>query len=226
MNELPLSTPLAGQSSNRRPVALRTNKMLQRVARHLANRDISPNQISLASVIFAAAAGLSFASLPWLPAEWRFPLALGGGLLVLARGLSNLLDGLVAIEHQRATASGAFFNEAPDRLSDVLILTGVGLAWRADFAGLSAGLLLSLLAMGTAYVRVLGSNLTGTEDYCGPLAKPQRIGLIALALPLAFLLPRTEPALTLLLFTLALGTAGTLLRRLHHLLKTLNHRHS
>ena len=43
--------------SDRRPIASRNSKLAERIAKSLANRDISPNLISQFSMVFAALAG-------------------------------------------------------------------------------------------------------------------------------------------------------------------------
>ncbi|MGJ8724907.1 MAG: CDP-alcohol phosphatidyltransferase family protein [Roseibacillus sp.] len=207
--------------TSRRPVSLRASRLIQYAARLLARRGVQPNSISLFSIVCAFIAALALIAIPFLP-QAIFPLSIGAVIAIFARGICNLLDGLIAIENNKATRTGAFFNEAPDRLSDALIFIGLGLAWRFDFTGLSAGLLLSLLAFGTAYIRALGKTLTNEDDFRGPLAKPHRIGLLMVGLPLVALLPNPTLGFSVLLSTLILGTLLTIVTRSRHLLKTLN----
>ncbi|WP_135451271.1 hypothetical protein [Tabrizicola caldifontis] len=63
------------------------------------------------------------------------------------RLICNLIDGMVAVEGGQGEKDGAFWNEAPDRLSDHLLLTGAGIA--AGNPGLGA--LAAALAIATAY---------------------------------------------------------------------------
>jgi hypothetical protein len=46
--------------SERRPIASRDTRLASKMARYLAERRVSPNRISQASVVFAALAGLAF----------------------------------------------------------------------------------------------------------------------------------------------------------------------
>jgi phosphatidylglycerophosphate synthase len=62
------------------------------------------------------------------------------------RLLCNLFDGMVAIEGGRKEADGPFWNEAPDRASDILILAGAGLGAGAVGLGWAA----AALAVATA----------------------------------------------------------------------------
>lgn len=191
----------------RRPFALRDSPLFQFTARLFANLGISPNQISLASIacsLIAAALIILLSQHPTLP------LALGGTACILLRGSCNLLDGLVAVENGKAKANGAFFNEVPDRIADTAILTSLGLAYSLSWMGLSIGLTLSLLALGTAYLRAFSKTLINEEDFSGPAAKPQRMLLTAAALPF---IPFYQNTLLILITILTLGTVVTLLRR-------------
>lgn len=63
---------------------------------------------------------------------WREPPRDAAGLLLLAalalqgRLLCNRLDGLVARQAQMVGRAGEVYNEAPDRLSDVVVCLGMG----------------------------------------------------------------------------------------------------
>ncbi|NJS38761.1 MAG: CDP-alcohol phosphatidyltransferase family protein, partial [Rhodobacteraceae bacterium] len=47
---------------------------------------------------------------------------------IQARLVCNLIDGMVAVEGGQGTKDGPFWNEAPDRASDLLFLLGAGIA--------------------------------------------------------------------------------------------------
>ena len=76
--------------SNRRPLRSRSSAWARRAAAGLAASAITPNQISVASVAFAA---IGAAGLLWLPAPWSLLLC---ALCIQLRLLCNLLDGMVA----------------------------------------------------------------------------------------------------------------------------------
>lgn len=186
---------------SRRPIASRQSGWAGRAARWLAATDITPNQISIASVGFAALAFAAFwasAHVPALPRALLLILAAGGCQLRL---ICNLLDGMVAIEGGKKSADGPFWNEAPDRAADILILVGLGLAAGAPGHGWAA----AALAVLTAYVRELGRAEGLLADFGGPLAKPQRMALVTGGALLGVLWPH------LLVTTLALLIAGTAL---------------
>jgi hypothetical protein len=98
----------------RRELASRSSGWAQWLAARLTNSPIAPNQISVLSVGWAA---LGSALLSWNPG---WPGLIAAAVCVQHRLLCNLLDGMVAIEGGKSSATGALFNEVPDRLSDAL----------------------------------------------------------------------------------------------------------
>ena len=156
---------------NRRPIATRGSAWAQRLASALARTAITPNQISLASVLFASAGAV-------LLAWWPTP----AGLLVCAvciqlRLLCNLVDGMVAMEGGKASPVGKIYNEFPDRIADSLLIVALGYACGQAWLGWLGALLAAL----TAYVRVFGGSLGLVQDFRGPLAKPQRMAVLTVA---------------------------------------------
>jgi phosphatidylglycerophosphate synthase len=171
-------------------------------------------------MVFAAMAGAAF----WLSADMTEP-ARSLCLIVAAVGiqlrlLCNLFDGMVAIEGGAQTPTGAFWNEAPDRVSDILILVGMGLGAGAPALGWAA----AALAVLTAYVRELGATAGQDPDFCGPMAKPHRMAaatLAALAAVLTAALDYEVDSLEAGLWLIAIGAAFTALRRSARLLSNL-----
>ena len=164
---------------------------------------MTPNAISQAAVVFAALGGLGF----WLSGAtegWvRALCLLLGAAGCQLRLLCNLFDGMVAIEGGRKEADGPFWNEAPDRASDILILAGAGLG--AGAAGL--GWAAAALAVATAYVRELGRAEGMGSDYGGPMAKQHRMAVMTGAAVVAIVLP----GLPVLMWALGIVVAGALL---------------
>lgn len=192
---------------DRRPIAARNTGAARRVTTWLVRRNLTPNAISALSMVFALLAGLALAFLPLSIA----------GLLLAAFGcqmrlLCNLFDGLVAVEGGKGAPDGPFWNEAPDRFSDLFILMGLGYgAGRPEL-----GLLAAALAILTAYIRELGRANGAGNDFSGPLAKPQRMALVtfaALAQAGVYAMGMDWPVLLWALWLLVIGTAATALRR-------------
>ncbi len=202
--------------TDRRPIASRDTGWARSLTKALARSSVTPNQISIASMGFAALAGLAF----WLGAGmegWtRAFLLLAAGLCCQLRLVCNLLDGLVAVEAGQGTPDGAFWNEAPDRVSDILILTGIGYGIGMPTLGWAA----AALAISTAYIRELGRATTGENDFCGPMAKPHRMAAVTLAAVVASLWA-APLILQIALWIVAGGAAVTTLRRSLRMIATL-----
>ena len=161
-----------GPGLERRPLASRSAGWARWLAARLAASPITPNQISVLSLVWA---GLGGALLLW-GTGWLAPIA--AAACVQLRLLCNLLDGMVAIEGGKSTQTGALFNEIPDRIADSLLLAPLGYA--AGFPWL--GWLMALLSVLTAYVRVLGGALGQRQDFGGVLPKQRRMAVLTIAL--------------------------------------------
>jgi len=141
-----------------------------------ANRRVSPNGISIFGLVCGLIAGAAFALAFWSPGGSR-ALWLVGALLVQLRLAANMFDGMVALARGTASPLGELYNEIPDRFSDSAVLIGLGIA--AGSWGL--GCLAALAAIATAYVRAVGKAAGAASDFCGPMAKQQRMFLVTLA---------------------------------------------
>ncbi|MDH3584420.1 MAG: CDP-alcohol phosphatidyltransferase family protein [Phycisphaerae bacterium] len=174
--------------TDRRPLASRSVPLFSWLARRLGTLGISPNTISIVSVVFAAVAALALAQTPRhegvpLRVAW-----LAAATCVQLRLLANMLDGMVAVEGGKASATGELYNEIPDRISDPLILIGAGYALGSSSV---LGYLAAVLALLVAYVRALGTAAGAANDFCGPMAKPHRMFLITLGCLYCGLAPAT-----------------------------------
>ena len=127
---------------------------------------------------------------------------------------------MVAVEAGKGTADGAFWNEFPDRVADILILAGAGLG--AGYAAL--GWAAAAMAVLTAYVRELGRACGTPSDFSGPMAKPHRMAAITAAALLSVFEPLwggSGEILIAALWVVAAGAALTALRRAARLRATL-----
>ena len=208
-------------NASRRPLASRQSGWARRLAARLARGRLTPNQISIAS---AGVAALGCAAL-WASARVapgpQAALLIAAAACVQLRLLCNLLDGMVAIEGGKSTPTGAFWNEAPDRLADLLFFWGAGLA-----AGRPAlGMACAAFALATAYLRELGRAEGQPAAFAGPMAKQHRMAALALGCLAAALWPGTTGVaaiLTAALWIILAGTALTIARRARRLLRALS----
>jgi phosphatidylglycerophosphate synthase len=206
-------------SESRRPLTSRSSGWAKALSTRLAASSVTPNQISQASVAFAALGCLLF----WAAAQ-------SGGLVqslalifaaatIQARLICNLLDGMVAIEGGKSAPTGPFWNEAPDRVADALFLAGAGLAAGHPALGLAA----AALAIATAYIRELGRAEGFLADFSGPMAKPHRMAALTVGCICAAFYA-AEWTLITTLWIIVIGTAATILRRAARLLSALSSR--
>jgi phosphatidylglycerophosphate synthase len=199
--------------TDRRPLASRDTGWARALTHRLAKTDITPNQISIASMGAALLAATAFYLGALAVGTFGVVMLCLGALFCQIRLLCNLLDGLVAVEAGKGTSDGAFWNEAPDRVSDVLILVGLGYGVGLPALGWAA----AAMAVGTAYVRELGRTSDGVNDFSGPMAKPHRMALVTGAALLACVAPLLGVAgLTVLiaaLWIVAIGSFATSVRR-------------
>jgi phosphatidylglycerophosphate synthase len=193
----------------RRPLASRNTRWAVFAAHALLRTPITPNQISVLGIAFSAIGAWALAQAPRAP--WGF---LVGALAIQLRLLCNLLDGMVAVEGQRASSVGPLYNEVPDRVEDTFFLVAFGCA-----AGLTwLGFLAALIAMFTAYVRVLGGTLGLVQDFRGPMAKQHRMAALTFGCLAAFVETLIGPTRYCAQLTLAIITVGALVTAARRLL--------
>ncbi len=211
---------MTDESIDRRPLASRQLKIWQITSHALVRWGVTPNAISVLSILFGALAGLLFAATAHWPDHQRW-FWLAAALCVQARLLCNMLDGMVAVESGKASPLGELYNEAPDRISDVATLVGLGYSLGGDPVW---GYWAAIAALMTAYIRALGKGAGVPNDFSGPLAKPQRMFFCTVTGVTLGLLPTAwrqsiESAIGIgipsaMLIFLTLGTALTAARRL------------
>lgn len=201
----------------RRPIKSRNTNWARKSAALLAQIGISPNTISMVSVLFSAIAGGIFLHVSTGDSSLWLPVA---GLCVGLRLICNLLDGMVAVEHKKASPLGDLFNDIPDRFADVIILAPLGFLAGGDALWLSLSWVAACLALLTAYLRFLAGTLTQHQDFCGPLDKKGRMLVVISASILSLLFP-SPLTFQLTISLLILGTTVTFLKRLKTLTSSL-----
>lgn len=205
----------------RRPIKLRSADWSVTVASHLANAGVTPNQVSVASTIFALAGSAAFLSTTMYPEKFTTMAGfVGAAIFIQIRLLCNMLDGLIAVENGKGTKSGELYNEIPDRISDTVLLVAAGYAAANGQLSITLGWLAACLSLMTAYVRAFGARYMAAQDFQGPMAKQQRmfaltVGSLASIIQFAWIGNISSMTITLLI--IAAGTAYTACRRTVHL---------
>ena len=168
----------------RRYLKTREKPWAQALAKRAAGAGITPNAISVLSIVFAVPGAVCLmtaseaccktaASLLWL----------GAATCIQLRLLCNLIDGMVAIEGGKKSPVGGLYNEVPDRIADPLLLMAAGYCseWVVKLWGIPLGWVAAVLSVITAYIRVLGGTLTGDQSFIGPMAKQHRMAVLTFA---------------------------------------------
>lgn len=206
------------QPTDRRPIKARGWWLNEWLANQLVKLGVSANLISVAGAISGIISGLALAATskhcPWERVLW-----ITGAVFIQLRLIANLLDGMVAIGSGKASSVGELYNEIPDRVSDTAIITGAGYAIGNPLLGLLA----SLVAIFTAYVRTAGKAAGAPHYYLGPMAKQHRMALLtALALYCALIpnawrsggIMSSDGIMTVGLWVIVVGGLITALRRI------------
>ena len=154
---------------------------LKPVGTGLARSGLSPDLLTAAGLVFAAATAVVVAV-----GEFRW-----GFVLLALSALPDVLDGAVAKASGRASARGAFFDSVSDRVADAFVLGGV--AWHLSVTeGGGAPVLafaVAALAMLVSYERARAESL-GFSGKGGLMERAERLLLLGLAfLAPAFLIP-------------------------------------
>lgn len=200
----------------RRPLKVRETGAAKKFAAWLSSKDIHPNQISLASIAFAFAAGVCLVLVRYVASGAVPWLMIISAIMIQGRLLCNLFDGMVAVEGGKSTASGELFNDIPDRISDPLILIAAGYAVTGFEWGIVVGWAAGLFAVMTAYVRTLAVSIGAPVDFRGPMAKQHRMALMTVACVAAAFEPAAWPHGVILLVALCaivIGSIWTVYRR-------------
>ena len=162
----------------------------------LFRRPVNPNLLTVLGTSVSLAAAVAFA------AGW-FVTA---GLLVLAGGLCDLVDGVVARTHGVSTRFGAFLDSTLDRLSDMALLLGIAM----HFA-LGGEPRLVLLAGYTLVVTVLVSYAQARAEIAVPsfrvgvLERAERVLILAVGALSGYVI--------LALWIIAIGSTVTVVQR-------------
>jgi phosphatidylglycerophosphate synthase len=192
----------------RREVKTRNMEWARWFAKRINRLGASPNGISMLGVICAAISGILFYR---GGADKNTSYIFVGAVFIQLRLLCNMLDGMIAIEHNKKSVYGELFNDIPDRFEDVFIIVGIGYVF-PDFSWL--GWVTALWAVLTAYVRHLGKALGCPAYFFGPQAKQHRMFLLTAGAFTQCYVGFSMPIVPWTMMLVAIGTAYTFFRRL------------
>lgn len=208
----------------RRFLKTRNTRWAQAMAHWLAHAGVRPNFISIAGVVFAGLAGTCLLLTTKFGRDAQAALDVAAAALIQLRLLCNMLDGMVALEGGLRTRTGEIFNDLPDRISDVLVLVGAGYSVRFFTWGAELGWAAALLAVMTAYARLLGGATGTTQSFVGPMAKQHRMAVLTVAClgsAVEAALGASKRAMVLALVVICVGCVVTFIRRARLIVKEL-----
>ncbi len=157
---------------------------------------VHPDLLTVTGALVSVTAAVAFA-------RGEFLLA---GLLMLAGGFFDLVDGVVARHFQIATTFGGFLDSTLDRLVDMAVLLGIVIHFSGigDTRTATVCAVVLVSSVLTSYAKARAelhlARLPG-----GMFERGERVGLLAAGAILGFLVP--------VLWILAVGTALTTLQR-------------
>jgi CDP-diacylglycerol--glycerol-3-phosphate 3-phosphatidyltransferase len=153
--------------------------LLRPIVQTLANKGITPNQVTMFAMLLSIAVGAVIALTNG--AKW---ILLFVPLFMFLRMALNAIDGLLAKEHDMKTKRGAMFNEMSDVIADVALFLPFAL-----IVGINPiyVVLFTVVGVFNEMAGVVAQTLNGERRYDGPMGKSDRVfvvGFIALLLGL------------------------------------------
>jgi CDP-diacylglycerol--glycerol-3-phosphate 3-phosphatidyltransferase len=148
------------------------DKVIHRVFPFVAKIRIGPDALTLLGVLGSFFAGAAFAT----------GYIRTGGIVLVVAGFFDLIDGVVARSQGKSSSAGGFFDSTMDRLSDLLVFSGiaVGMARGGDVGGVLLVCWGLTAAVMTSYVRARAERHLSRFDV-GLMERAERVALIALA---------------------------------------------
>ena len=190
----------------RRELKSRNSQWAQSLSKWVATKtNITPNTISVISVFFAfiALCGYCLQRTAFAQSSLYFVLPLLIIFGIQMRLVCNLIDGMVAVEGGKKSITGGIYNEFPDRIADTFIIVGAGIAGQTELS-LILGIFAALLAVLTAYTRLLGGTIGAEQYFSGPMAKQHRMAFLTGAAVLSLIQP-WYPAINIKMYPIVLG---------------------
>jgi CDP-diacylglycerol--glycerol-3-phosphate 3-phosphatidyltransferase len=184
------------------------HRLAEPVGQLVGKTGVSPNTLTIFGFL------INF-GVAWLITQGHF---LYGGILILAAGIFDLLDGAVARMTGKVTKFGALLDSTLDRYSEGVVL--FGLLWyyasRPNVAYNTECLLIFATIVGSilvSYVRARAEGLD-LDAEVGIFRRTMRIGILSLGLMFSAIPDKPDAVMLYTLWILAVGTNFTAVHRL------------
>ncbi|MBV8816788.1 MAG: CDP-alcohol phosphatidyltransferase family protein [Acidobacteriaceae bacterium] len=152
-----------------RAIGLACNKVIRLIVRGLALSKIHPNVLTFIGLLINVVAAA-------LLGRGLFFIA---GLVIIAAGLFDMVDGRVARETNQVTRFGGFFDSVLDRYSDLGLLVGL-LVYYGNINRPLYVVLTAVVMTGTVMVSYTRARAENTIPSCkvGFMERPERVVLL------------------------------------------------
>lgn len=172
------------------------DRVIHRVFPFVAKVGLRPDTLTLLGVATSALAAVAFGL--------HYPVL--AGLVLIAAGFFDLIDGVVARSQGSSGLAGAFLDSSMDRLADLLIFTGIayGMATRGDALGVLLVCWAMIGSVMTSYSRARAEQHLESLSV-GWMERAERVVVLILGALTGFL--------ELALWVVALGSTATSLQR-------------
>ena len=150
-----------------------TDKGVKPIGNFLARRGVTPDQLTGLGLVMAVATAVAVGS----------GHTMLGVFLLTASALPDLFDGAVAKASQSASMRGAFFDSTADRITDALLVGGIGWHLQTIKGGHYAMLAFAVLGVSTliSYMRAK-AEIYGLDAKGGLMERAERIIVIGVGL--------------------------------------------
>ena len=172
------------------------------IVRVLVFLRLTPNTLTMSGLVIAGSSAY-LASKGFL---------LQSGLVLIASGVFDLLDGTLARATNRATKFGALLDSLTDRISELIVLLGIMLFYLDDTASNIGVVFVYISAAGSIMVSYLRAKAESLNVECtdGIMTRPERVLSLSGGLIIA---NWWEPALFVSLVIISALTIGTAIQR-------------
>jgi len=204
--------------------------LLKRIARYFAAIGLSPDSITILSLLSAVLAGVFFFFSGTGPAQNSTfnLLLLLAGIFVCVSSILDALDGIMARELGNASKRGDFLDHVIDRYADMLIVCGIIFG---GYVSCKIGVIAVIGILFSSYMGTQAQAVGLKRIYGGLLGRADRLLIIIVATFLTMVYPYPLPASGMLSYTFlgwamvifALLCNVTALQRFYYAWKMVNH---
>ena len=126
-------------------IRIRVEPITNRISIRLSKLGITPNMLSLLAIIFAVISGFFYSNLIEFNINNIIQNQVLGAIFLLITGLFDMLDGSLARITKKTSSKGAFIDSTFDRVTEIIIYSGLLLGQYAESILIFFAITLSML---------------------------------------------------------------------------------